>query len=150
MEIAILVFILIIIDIAYSKQSKQSKPTSNPTNDILTFLDTSNRTTLPTTSTTLDDYTTEQFIMFKHNYLQSQQWRDKRHLVIQRDDSCKLCKATTKLEVHHLSYKHLAQEPLDELITLCRTCHQSRHNILGIPQTLNEYLAFNDNLKELL
>ena len=148
MEIAIVVFILLII--MEIVESKQSKPTSNPTNNILTFLDTSNHTTLPTTSITLDDYTTEQFILFKHNYLQSQQWRDKRHLVIQRDDSCKLCKATTNLEVHHLSYKHLAQEPLDELITLCRTCHQSRHDILGIPQTLDEYLTFNDNLKELL
>ena len=148
MEIAILVFILLIImEIA---ESKQNKPTSNPTNDILTFLDSPSHTALPTTSTTLDDYTTEQFILFKHNYLQSQQWRDKRHLVIQRDGNCKLCKATTNLEVHHLSYKHLAQEPLDELITLCRTCHQSRHDILGIPQTLDEYLAFNDNLKELL
>ena len=148
MEIAILVFILLIImEIA---ESKQSKPTSNPANDILTFLDNPSHTTLPTTSITLDDYTTEQFILFKHNYLQSQQWRDKRHLVIQRDDSCKLCKATTNLEVHHLSYKHLAQEPLDELITLCRTCHQTRHDILGIPKTLDEYLAFNDNLKELL
>ena len=146
MEIAILLIIQVILGIVFSKQSK---PTSNPS-DILTFSDTSNDTTLPTTSTTLDDYTTEQFILFKHKYLRSQQWRDKRHLVIQRDGSCKLCKATTKLEVHHLSYKHLAQEPLDELITLCRTCHQSRHDTLGIPQTLNEYLAFNDNLKELL
>ena len=145
MEVIIIIAILIVIDYYYSKQSS-SKPVSN-IKKLLAELPSSLSST---SEIDTNAYTTEQFIMFKHNYLQSQQWRDKRHLVIQRDGNCRVCKATINLEVHHLSYKHLSQEPLEELITLCRTCHQSRHDILGIPQTLDEYLAFNDNLKELL
>ena len=146
MEVAIIIFILIIVMEYYESKQSSSKPISN-IKKLLAELPSSFSSA---SEIDANSYTTEQFILFKHNYLQSQQWRDKRHLVIQRDGSCKLCKATTNLEVHHLSYKHLAQEPLDELITLCRTCHQSRHDILGIPQTLDEYLAFNDKLKELL
>ena len=146
MEVIIIIVILIVIDYYYYSKQSSSKPVSN-IKKLLAELPSSLSST---SEIDTNAYATEQFIMFKHNYLQSQKWRDKRSLVIQRDKRCQLCGATSQLEVHHLSYKHLAQEPLEELITLCRTCHQTRHDILGIPQTLDEYLAFNDNLKELL
>ena len=141
MEVIIIIVILIVIDYYYSKQSS-SKPVSN-IKKLLAELPSSLSST---SEIDTNAYTTEQFIMFKHNYLQSQKWRDKRSLVIQRDKCCQLCGATSQLEVHHLSYRLLTEEPLEHLVTLCRSCHEAKHNKLGIPQSLDEYMNFKDEL----
>ena len=120
MEVVIIIVILIVIDYYYYKQ-----PSPKSVSDIKKLL-----AELPSSSSSSsfssaseidsDKYTTEQFIMFKHNYLQSQKWKDKRSLVIQRDKCCQLCGATSRLEVHHLSYRALTEEPLDHLVKYCK------------------------------
>lgn len=68
----------------------------------------------------------------KHIYLKSKPWQQLRQLVLQRDNySCLMCDNKHSLEVHHITYKHLGNERLDELATLCRTCHQSIHDKHG-------------------
>jgi hypothetical protein len=61
-------------------------------------------------------------------YLQSEEWKSKRLLVLERDkwicQSCKISKAT---EVHHLTYINLGNENLDDLISYCKKCHLSKH-----------------------
>ena len=47
--------------------------------------------------------------------------------------SCQMCKATEKLVVHHLIYYNQMEDKdrihkLNNLITLCRSCHLTRHN----------------------
>jgi hypothetical protein len=37
------------------------------------------------------------------------------------------CKATEHLDVHHLTYDHLGDEPLEDLIVLCRRHHTYVH-----------------------
>lgn len=37
------------------------------------------------------------------------------------------CGRTSELEVHHLSYKNLGHEPIEELRTLCPRCHNDAH-----------------------
>jgi hypothetical protein len=62
------------------------------------------------------------------DYLQSQEWKDIRLKVLQRDRyRCVDCGAKGKLDVHHTSYKRLFHEDLDDLISLCRQCHESEH-----------------------
>ena len=62
-------------------------------------------------------------------YLQTKRWKDKRILVLERDNNqCQKCGSTDNLHVHHLTYKHWRNEELEELITLCSSCHSSIHN----------------------
>jgi len=61
-------------------------------------------------------------------YLQSPEWQDKRLQVLQRDKyRCVDCGARKRLEVHHTSYARIFKEDLDDLITLCRACHEEEH-----------------------
>jgi 5-methylcytosine-specific restriction endonuclease McrA len=61
-------------------------------------------------------------------YLQSPHWQALRDQVLERDKHrCTKCSAADKLQVHHLSYKRLGYEELDDLKTLCQSCHQAIH-----------------------
>ena len=61
-------------------------------------------------------------------YLISNAWIDKRAQAMNRDNwTCQerrhgcTCDAT---EVHHLSYTHVGDEPLDDLLSVCHHCHE--------------------------
>jgi len=60
------------------------------------------------------------------DYLRSPEWRAKCDLVFERDGyRCATCGSEHDLEVHHKTYKHLFNEPLEDLITLCKECHDA-------------------------
>ena len=63
----------------------------------------------------------------KYNeYLQSYQWQDKRLRVLERDNYlCQSCLEQDATQVHHLTYKHVGNEPLFDLISVCDECHKS-------------------------
>lgn len=57
-------------------------------------------------------------------YLASDAWKSKRALVMNRCGSkCEGCGAANATDIHHLTYRHLFNEFLFELIGLCRDCH---------------------------
>ncbi len=58
-------------------------------------------------------------------YLQSPEWREKRLQVLERDGhTCQVCCISGRdVEVHHLTYRSLGDEPLEDLITVCKACH---------------------------
>lgn len=61
-------------------------------------------------------------------YLNSTWWRYIRRGVIFRDRGrCRRCGSREQLDVHHLDYSRLGREKFDDLITLCRACHQAEH-----------------------
>lgn len=65
---------------------------------------------------------------FYQKYLQSPEWAAKRRQILDRDKhKCQTCLSgrEVRLEVHHKSYEHLGNEPLEELITLCNICHDA-------------------------
>jgi hypothetical protein len=66
---------------------------------------------------------------FQYNiYLQSQHWRSLRLIALERDNwLCQSCKSAEATEVHHLTYKNLGNEPLEELTSYCRACHAKVH-----------------------
>lgn len=61
------------------------------------------------------------------SYLNSAEWKDKREKVLQRDEY--LCVehrrgcTRTATEVHHLTYKNVGNEPLEDLSSVCHHCH---------------------------
>lgn len=68
----------------------------------------------------------------KQAYLQSNRWRSKRLERLAIDGyRCQSCRATGALEVHHKTYRNLEHEPMSDLISLCRKCHQDVHDKYG-------------------
>lgn len=66
---------------------------------------------------------------FKHRtHLQSVYWKNIRLLALERDKyTCQICKLEPAKDVHHLTYKNLGNELLEELISYCRACHKKVH-----------------------
>lgn len=82
--------------------------------------------------------------MSYYSYLHSEKWRKKRNLVYERAmrnasssntfgicEWCKLEPTTDCLQVHHLTYKRLYNERLEDLVLLCPVCHTSAHQKLN-------------------
>jgi hypothetical protein len=61
-------------------------------------------------------------------YLKSEEWKSQRRLVMNRDgDLCQACLEKPAEEIHHLTYDHIFDEFLFELIAVCRPCHERLH-----------------------
>ena len=60
-------------------------------------------------------------------YLLSEQWKTRRSAVMARDNHmCQYCGGEAT-EVHHLTYENIGNEPLEDLIAICRLCHKDQH-----------------------
>ena len=58
-------------------------------------------------------------------YLQSAEWKAKSARVLKRDKYlCQNCLAATATDAHHTTYRHVFNEPLFDLVALCRPCHE--------------------------
>lgn len=61
-------------------------------------------------------------------YLKSPEWEQTREAVKERDGGrCRLCDATSALQVHHRTYERRGVERLDDLTLLCGDCHSAFH-----------------------
>lgn len=57
-------------------------------------------------------------------YLSTPKWAKKRQDVLSRDSHlCQACRTARASEVHHLTYKHVFDEPLFDLVSVCKPCH---------------------------
>jgi hypothetical protein len=58
-------------------------------------------------------------------YIASREWALKKEAVKDRSGGiCERCKANPSSSVHHLSYKNLYNEPLEDLLDVCEYCHE--------------------------
>lgn len=65
-----------------------------------------------------------QWLQEHGEYLRSPEWQARRLAVLRRDGYlCQACLLNPAEQVHHLSYKHWQNEPLFELVSVCRQCH---------------------------
>jgi 5-methylcytosine-specific restriction endonuclease McrA len=63
-------------------------------------------------------------------YLKSDEWAEKRTLVMYRAGGiCEGCRSRKASVVHHLNYDHVGNELLFELVALCRGCHDRCHGV---------------------
>lgn len=61
-------------------------------------------------------------------YLGSSEWKRRRDLVMKRCNAvCEGCGSAPAVEVHHLTYEHVQNEFLWELVGLCKACHDRVH-----------------------
>lgn len=63
-----------------------------------------------------------------NEYRVSDAWRAMCQRIKDRDGhECRVCGNMQELEVHHMTYANLYNEPLHHLITLCHSCHHAIH-----------------------
>lgn len=63
-----------------------------------------------------------------NEYLKSPQWERKRRAVLDRCQGiCEGCRINKAVQVHHLTYEHVGEEFLWELVAVCRMCHSRIH-----------------------
>jgi 5-methylcytosine-specific restriction endonuclease McrA len=63
-----------------------------------------------------------------HTHLRSEAWREKRQRVLLRAGCiCEGCGARQASDIHHLTYKHMGDEFLFEVVAICRECHERYH-----------------------
>jgi 5-methylcytosine-specific restriction endonuclease McrA len=61
-------------------------------------------------------------------YLETEAWKRLRARVLARDDyTCQGCGQRRATQVHHLTYIHVTQEFLFELVSVCDACHHRIH-----------------------
>ena len=91
---------------------------------------------------------------YRNVYLKSEEWSRKRYVVLKRDNhTCVYCGGIAT-EVHHKKYakKNIGKEPIAWLVSVCRSCHDSKHNgyiASSISKKSNEILTslFNKTAK---
>jgi len=61
-------------------------------------------------------------------YRKSPEWHAKRQDVLKRcRNVCERCGQDEAVHIHHLSYKHFGNEPLEDLLGVCVECHGALH-----------------------
>lgn len=69
------------------------------------------------------------FRLAYEEYLAGPVWRKKRAQVFARSSGgCEGCREKPATQVHHLSYEHVGNEFLFELVAICDDCHEKLHD----------------------
>ena len=67
---------------------------------------------------------------YRDEYLKSDAWKRKRYVVLRRDNwRCVYCGGRAT-QVHHKRYlrKNIGKEPIEWLVSVCKTCHERQHH----------------------
>ena len=65
---------------------------------------------------------------YHNEYLKSPEWLIKKNKVLLRSQGiCEGCRESEAMVVHHLTYEHIGDEFLFELVALCKECHYKIH-----------------------
>lgn len=76
-------------------------------------------------------------------YLQGDVWKKRRSNFIKKyGKDCKLC-GKNGFAVHYLSYENIGQEPDEDLVHLCKSCHFHVHRTKDGTKVNNAYLRHN-------
>ena len=76
------------------------------------------------------DYVNSAYYKYEQ-YLNSKEWKKLRKIIFERDkNKCCICKINEASDVHHLTYKNLFNEKMEDLISVCRDCHLEIHKNL--------------------
>ena len=63
-----------------------------------------------------------------NRYIESDEWKEIRVDRIFLDGyKCRFCGSAKNLVVHHITYENVPNENMDDLLTLCKTCHNELH-----------------------
>lgn len=62
-------------------------------------------------------------------YLRTEVWKENREKRLRHDGyRCAFCGTAKNLQVHHITYENLGHEKMEDMLTLCRGCHERLHS----------------------
>lgn len=74
------------------------------------------------------------------DYIDSPEWKEKRHSILIRDSyTCQIC-GNAGNNVHHLSYAHFGNEYDFELVTLCENCHIKEYHTKEVENKIEKLM----------
>ncbi len=77
------------------------------------------------------------------NYLRSSHWLKFREMKIADVGGiCERCLSRPAVQVHHLTYKRVGHEKLEDTQAVCRRCHMKAHGLIDSPDTRFSAKAF--------
>jgi len=63
-----------------------------------------------------------------HEYIKSDTWKRTCKAKLKSVGyKCEMCGSAMNLNVHHITYKNLGHEELDDLLVVCKNCHKKLH-----------------------
>lgn len=72
-------------------------------------------------------------------YIASPSWQDRKHLYyLKYGKHCLVCQSREHVDLHHTNYSRLGNERDEDLMALCRQCHEAFHKQFGVHQTMME------------
>jgi len=85
-------------------------------------------------------------------YLRSDHWRSLRRERLIGSRSCEVCRRdgdSFQLYVHHSTYARLGQEALEDLLVVCKQCHDDIHQLEGTRDMWNDRVSLENAHVEL-
>ena len=78
-------------------------------------------------------------------YLKSPAWMSKRKEVMKRADyECEVCGVSNKpLQTHHLHYRNIFNERLEDLLCSCKSCHKYLDRIRKLMKAIEDSEDYN-------
>jgi hypothetical protein len=94
---------------------------------------------MPTKKTTKKTTTTKQEFKDYNDYLNSEKWKELREEALDRDFGfCKICLDKVATQVHHHKYpRDYNNDNINNLISVCESCHEKVHNLYNSNCLLN-------------
>src|SRR5262249_55666617 len=84
-------------------------------------------------------------------YLKSPYWLARKSMVFARAKGrCENCEKAPAVDCHHLHYAHRFKEPLEDLLAVCRTCHNFFSKRGADPEESISLQTMNQKLDELI
>lgn len=90
---------------------------------------------------------------YRDVYLKSQDWKNLRAAILARDENtCQVCNLySPQNDVHHIQYRKLYNVKPEDLVVLCRSCHDNVHKMLkALPKTKHKLKRWKSMRKSLL
>lgn len=81
------------------------------------------------------------------DYMNSFEWKILRDRLIIERKHCKLCESNKDLQVHHITYENLKNEKDEDIILLCKNCHEKEHT--RISKSKNSITAYYKSMPDL-
>lgn len=84
-------------------------------------------------------------------YIKSPQWKSRSRLYRNTHPRCELCGCNDrfKLQTHHISYRNIGNEPDEDLMTLCRDCHEVIEEIKSYKENITPIVPLLTKITEL-
>jgi len=60
-------------------------------------------------------------------YYDSEQWLATRQRILTERPLCERCRSVASRQIHHRTYVRLGHERPEDILALCRECHQAVH-----------------------